>query len=105
MTTPSSAYLTVALLVKSHQETVSVLVVGYKVLEVNGTFPIAVFVTEVMVVATRSICPIHVCSNGVVVEVAVVGNYGDDGQIIVFVGIDVTACDDSTGQVTILIKA
>ena len=79
MATPSSTYFKVALLVECHQEIVSVLVVGNKIFKVNGTFPIAVFVTEVAIVAICSICSIHVCSDGVVVEVAVVSDYGDDG--------------------------
>ena len=96
MATPSTTYFKVALLVECHQKIVSFLVVGYKILKVDGTVPIAIFVTEVAVVAICSICPIHVCSDGVVVEISVVSDYGDDGQIIVLVGIDVTACDDST---------
>ena len=96
-TAPSATHGEVYLLVQYHAS------VGGDVLEVYGAVPVHIPVAgAALSVARATVCSLYIYSQRVVVEVDRVGDYGDDGEVIVFIPIDVGACDHLARQHSLL---
>ena len=92
MATPTSRNDEFSLLIDSH------LAIGCDELKVDGSFPVHIDVGFAVVSTAHTIVSVRIDTNVSVIKVFGIGGDGDDGQVIIVVAIDITACNDRTWE-------